>query len=91
MTSTRHGVNSVPELELMVNLGIGIDYLKKNWNWENWNWSFLQKKEIHKLIYHIYNVNTYMWCYQYTGTITNLRLLYILPQNTGIPVSSLKH
>ena len=22
-----------------------------------------------KLIYHFYNVNTYMWCYQYTGTI----------------------
>ena len=26
----RHGVNSIPELELMVNSGIGIDYLKKN-------------------------------------------------------------
>ena len=26
------------------------------------------KKEIYKLIYHFYNVNTYMWCYQYTGT-----------------------
>ena len=24
----RHGVNSIPELELMVNSGIGIDYLK---------------------------------------------------------------
>ena len=63
------------------NSGIGIDYLKKmnlNWNWKklnlnweilNWNWSFLQKNLIQTLIYHFYNVNTYMWCYQYTGTI----------------------
>jgi len=32
----RHGINSIPELELMVNSGIGIDYLKKmelEWNW----------------------------------------------------------
>jgi len=27
---TNHGVISIPELELMVNSGIGIDYLKKN-------------------------------------------------------------
>jgi len=24
-----HGVNSIPELELMANSGIGLDYLKK--------------------------------------------------------------
>ena len=30
MFPMRHGVNSIPELELMVNSGIGIYYLKKN-------------------------------------------------------------
>jgi len=28
-TGSRLGVNSIPEMELMVNSGIGIDYLKK--------------------------------------------------------------
>ena len=69
----RHGVSSIPQLELMVNseIGIGIDYLKKYWiGIENFLiWSFLQKSFIQNLIYHFYNVNTYMWCYQYTGTI----------------------
>ena len=27
---SRHGVNSIPELQLMANSGIRIDYLKKN-------------------------------------------------------------
>ena len=43
--SCRHGVNSIPELELMANFGI--DYLKKM-ELMNWNWSFLQKYLIHK-------------------------------------------
>ena len=62
MAYTRHGVNSIPELELMANFGI--DYLKKM-ELELGN---LKKKKIYQLIYHFYNVNTYMWCYQYTGT-----------------------
>jgi len=28
----RHGVNSIPEMELMDNSGIGIAYLNR-WNW----------------------------------------------------------
>ena len=28
-----------------------------------------KKNLIQKLIYHFYNVNTYIWCYQYTGII----------------------
>jgi len=59
-----------------------------------WNWLFkimelefkkfgigisYKTNEIHKLIYHFYNVNTYMWCYQHTGTkmIQNFGSIYI--------------
>jgi len=40
-----------------------------NWNWEILNWKFPTKKLNPKINYHFYNVNNYMWCYQYTGTI----------------------
>ena len=44
----------------MVNSNSGIDYLI--------GIEVSYKKIIHKLIYNFYNINTYMWCYQYTGT-----------------------
>ena len=59
------------------NSGIVINYFKKmelklrNYELElrKFELKFPTKKLIQKLIYHFYNVNTYMWCYQYTGTI----------------------
>ena len=60
------------EMFSTIKIGIGIDYLKemelKLRELELRNLEFLTKNLICKLIYHFYDVNTYMWCYQYTRT-----------------------
>jgi len=72
--NTRHGANS------------GIGYLKKGiWSEKFWSGnSFLQQNLNHKLIYHFYYINTYIWCYQYTGTkmIQNFGSFYIYTSDT---------
>jgi len=53
MLLVRHTVNSIPELELMVNSRIGIDYLKKD-ELELRNFELELKFPTKKMTYHLW-------------------------------------
>ena len=62
MVCSRHGVVSIPEMELEF----------RNFELELRNFELELKfptKEIQKLIYHFYNINAYMRCDNYPGTL----------------------